>query len=293
MKVSINMNPRHLVKSLQFGKIISYAGLSVATVACVLGLMSASGESTPILNAWAEGALRYAPNVAFGSGEKLNYSVGYKFITAGRAVMQVADKQETVSGRPCYPISFNVRTTSAFDKVFQVRDHYQTYIDVDGIFPWRFEQSVREGKYSRDFSAIIDQRAHQARTTEGTFTVAPFVHDILSALYYIRTLNLSNVKKGQTLSLKNFFGKETYDLKVRVLGREKVEVDAGTFNCIIVEPLVVEGGLFKNEGRIVVYLTDDDRKIPVKVSTKVVIGSIDGELTSYSGTRGPVTAKVE
>jgi hypothetical protein len=39
-------------------------------------------------------------------------------------------------------------------------------------------------------------------------------------------------------------------------------------------------------------MTDDDRKIPVKVSSKVVIGSIDGELTSYSGTRGPVTAKV-
>jgi hypothetical protein len=68
-------------------------------------------------------------------------------------------------------------------------------------------------------------------------------------------------------------------------------VDAGTFDCVIVEPMVVEGGLFKNEGRIVVYMTDDDRKIPVKVSTKVLIGSIDGELIKYSGIRGPIKAK--
>ena len=54
---------------------------------------------------------------------------------------------------------------------------------------------------------------------------------------------------------------------------------------------MVEGGLFKNEGRIVVYMTDDERKIPVKVSTKVLIGSIDGELASYSGIKGPIAAK--
>jgi hypothetical protein len=184
-----------------------------------------------------------------------------------------------------------VRTTSSFDKIFKVRDLYRTYVDVDGIFPWRFEQRVREGSYARDFSAIIDQRANVAKTTEGSFKIPAFVHDILSAFYYIRALDLSRAKKGQTISLQNFYGKKANDLRIRILGRERVEVDAGTFDCIVVEPLVVEGGLFKNEGRIVVYLTDDERKIPVKVSTKVLIGSIDGSLVSYAGVRGPIAAK--
>jgi len=291
MNASNIMNILRRVSLSRLGGATKYLGLALATGAAVVGLMAAGEESTPALNAYANGALRYAPNIAFGYGEKLSFDVGYKFITAGRAVMQIADNPETVSGRPCYSVRFDVRTTSSFDNVFPVRDRYQTYIDVDGIFPWRFEQSVREGNYSRDFSAIIDQRANEARTTEGTFKVEPFVHDILSALYYIRTLNLRNAQKGQSITLHNFYGQKTHDLKVRFLGRERVEVDAGTFDCVIVEPLVVEGGLFKNEGRIVVYLTDDDRKIPVKVSTKVIIGSIDGELTSYSGTRGPVTAR--
>ncbi|MBK8911696.1 MAG: DUF3108 domain-containing protein [Chlorobi bacterium] len=259
----------------------------------MIALMSASGEASKDMAAtWQSGALRYLPNIAFGYGEKLNFDVNYKFITAGKAVMQIASKPETISDRPTYSVQFTVRTTSSFDNVFKVRDRYQTYIDIDGIFPWRFEQSVKEGNYSRDFSAIIDQRAKKAKTTEGSFTTPPFVHDILSAMYYVRTLNLSAMKKGQSITLQNFYGKKTHDLRIRVLGKEKIETDAGTFNCVVVEPMVVEGGLFKNEGRIVVYMTDDDRKIPVKVSSKVVIGSIDGELTSYSGTRGPVTAKV-
>lgn len=272
-------------------KAVGYLLTSAATVVAVLGLMSASPESSPALEAYDNGALRYVPNTAYGFSEKLTFDVGYKFITAGTAVMQIGDKPTTVSGRPCYDVRFDVRTTSSFDKVFKVRDRYQTYIDVDGIFPWRFEQTVREGNYSRDFSAIIDQRANMAKTTEGSFKVSPYVHDILSAFYYVRALDLRSLKKGQSFTLKNFYGKQTYDLRVRVLGRERVEVDAGTFDCIVVEPLVVEGGLFKNEGRIVVYMTDDDRKIPVKVSTKVVIGSIDGKLTAYAGTRGPIGSK--
>jgi hypothetical protein len=68
---------------------------------------------------------------------------------------------------------------------------------------------------------------------------------------------------------------------VRILGRESITVEAGTFRCIAIEPLVVEGGLFKNDGRIVIWLTDDARKMPVKVATKVLIGSIDVELKQF------------
>ncbi len=271
----------------------AFLGVSAGTALMIVGLMSAGPETSPALQAQANGALRYVPNVAFGYGEKLTYNVGYKFITAGQAVMQIGPQATTVSGRPCYDVRFDVKTTSTFDKVFKVRDRYQSYIDVDGIFPWRFEQTVREGNYSRDFSANIDQRAHVAKTTEGSFKTPAYVHDILSAFYYVRALNLKGAKKGQTFMLQNFYGKDAHDLRVRILGRERVEVEAGTFDCIVVEPLVVEGGLFKNEGRIVIYMTDDDRKIPVKVSTKVLIGSIDGELVKYEGTRGPIAAKVD
>jgi len=253
--------------------------------------MAAGDDSASILERYDQGALRVAPNNAFGFGERLVFNVGYKIILAGKATMQVGQRPATVSGRPCYEIRFDVTTTENFDKVFRVRDRYQTYIDVDGIFPWRFEQNVREGKYTRDFAANIDQRSHIARTTEGSFRIPAYVHDILSAFYYTRTLDLGKMTKGQSFRLQNFYGKQAYDLRVKILGKDRVKVDAGTFDCVVVEPLVQEGGLFKSEGRIIVWLTDDALKVPVKVSAKVPVGAIEGRLTGYTGLRGTLTAR--
>jgi hypothetical protein len=236
--------------------------------------------------------LRSIENEAFGYGERLDYDVGYKFITAGKASFIVGTEPVMIDGRKCYDIRFDVASLESLDWLYRVRDRYRTYVDVDGIFPWKFEQRIREGNYRRDFTATFDQVSRKARTTDGTFDVPAFVHDVVSAFYFVRTHDLKKYRKGQTIALKNFFDKETHDLEVRVLGRQRVEVKAGTFDCVVIEPLVKEGGLFKSDGRIMIWLSDDDRKIPVKVSTKVVIGSIDAELTGYRGLRGPLTSRV-
>ncbi|MFM8568482.1 MAG: DUF3108 domain-containing protein [Candidatus Kapaibacterium sp.] len=234
---------------------------------------------------------RYVKNEAFGFGEHLEYRVGYKFITAGTASFDIQPKPVMKNGRPCYDIRFVVRSLESLDWLYLVRDEYRTVMDAAGLFPWEFNQRLREGGYRRDFSAILDQVNHVARTTDGDFPITPYIHDVVSALYYVRTQNLRSFKNGGVLPLRNFFNKDCHDLGVRILGRQTVDVSAGTFSCIVVEPLVKEGGLFKSDGRILIWLTDDDRKVPVKVSSKIPIGSIDAELTGYSGLRGPLTSK--
>lgn len=229
---------------------------------------------------------------AFGVGERLVFDVGYGIITAGEAVMSIPGI-ETVAGKECYKVMFTVRTTRTFDFFFEVRDRYETYLDVTGVFPRRFEQHIKEGSYRRDFSAQFDQENGIARTTGGDFPIPLYVHDIMSAFYFARTIDYSKRQVGEKIELQNFYKDKTFPLDVKFLGRQKVKVDAGEFNCIIVEPMVKEGGLFKAEGRILIWLSDDDLKIPVKVSTKVPIGSIDSELREYSGLRGELKAKVK
>jgi hypothetical protein len=231
-------------------------------------------------------------NTSFGIGERLIFDLSYGFITAGEAFISVSDTV-LMQGRKTYKVLFEVNTLPAFSWFYKVRDRYETYIDMEGIYPWRFEQHIREGGYSRDFTADFDQRNHIARTSEGNYSIAPFVHDIMSAFYFMRTQDYSQRRPGERIHLKNFYKDSSYALDVKYLGRQEIEVEAGTFNCIVLEPMVKEGGLFKSDGRIIVWLTDDERKIPVKVSTKVVIGSIDAELREYSGLRGPMNAKKE
>jgi hypothetical protein len=233
---------------------------------------------------------RKQKNIAFKAGEKLTFDVKYGFVTAGIATFEIP-KIKKISGRDAYHVIFEVNTVPSFDLFYKVRDRYETYIDVEGIFPWRFEQHIREGHYSRDFSAFFDQRKSKAKTSEGEYDIPKYVNDIVSAFFYARTLDYSNLKIGDKIPLKNFYKNKVYDLDVVYHGKETIEVAAGKFDCIIVEPLVQEGGLFKSEGSIMVWLSNDDVKIPVRVKTKVVVGSIDADLTNYEGLAGKLTSK--
>jgi hypothetical protein len=235
---------------------------------------------------------RKIENKAFREGEKLTFDVKYGFVTAGIAEMAIP-KIKKLAGRDVYHVTFRVNTVPAFDPFFIVRDRYETFIDVEGIFPWRFEQHIREGNYTKDFSAFFDQRNGSAKTTGGTFEIPKYVNDIMSAFYITRTFDFSGMKKGDRFNLENFYNDKVYPLDVVYHGKERITVDAGTFDCIIVEPLVKEGGLFKNEGNIIIWLSDDELKVPIKVKTKVIIGSIDSELTAYEGLAGEFTSKVD
>lgn len=236
--------------------------------------------------------LRYHPNEAFGVGERLTYDIGYKFISAGTAVFDVAKQVEYINGRPCYKVTFVTASHKSLEFIYKVRDTYRTYLDVDGIFPWKFEQHIREKNYSKDYTAEFDQANHKAITPDSTVDIPAFMHDIVSAFYYVRTMDLRSYQKGQYIKLQNFIDGKSHDLAVYILGTERIEVDAGVFDCIVVEPRIASGSPFGFKGRLRLWLSNDARKIPIKVSTEIPIGSIDAELKHYQGTRGAIDAKV-
>ncbi len=229
-------------------------------------------------------------NKAFDVGEKLIFNVKYGFVTGGIAEMAIP-KMKRIAGRDVYHVTFKVNSVPAFDPFFKVRDRYETYLDKEGIFPWRFEQHIREGGFSKDYSAFFDQRKGKAKTSEGSYDIERYTNDIVSAFYFTRTLDWKNKKQGDKMHLENFFDGKTLPLDVVFHKKETITVAAGTFDCIVIEPLVVDGGLFKSEGNILIWLTDDELKIPVQVKTKVVIGSIVAELIEYEGLAGKLISK--
>ncbi len=239
----------------------------------------------------SEAQLRVLVNTAFNVGEKLNYDIYYGPIAAGSATIETPS---TVyyEGRKCYKVEFSMRSAPFFDIFFKVRDYYYSLIDVKGLFPWKFEQHVREGGYKRDFVATFDQCNHTAKTSGGgPYIIQPYTQDAVSSFFFARTLNYDTLDVGEEIHFSNFYEDKVYPLDVKYLGREDIRTKAGRFHCQVIEPVIVKGGLFKNTGKITVWVTDDSLKLPVKVKTEVVIGSVVAELSGFSGLAGVPTAK--
>ena len=93
---------------------------------------------------------RTASNNAFTFGERLSFELSYGFITAAEAFMTISPAPFMYNGRETYEINFDVNSRSSFDMVYKVRDNYKTFIDKQGIFPWRYEHHIRENDFKRD-----------------------------------------------------------------------------------------------------------------------------------------------
>lgn len=242
-----------------------------------VGIVSAATED-PVDSTGVEKPLdRFIDNVAFGVNEKLSFDINYGFINAGTATMEVAGLVE-YNGRPCYRLLTKANSNSFFSSIYKVEDRVESIVDALGIYSWRFEKNLREGKYSSDRMYEFDQVNHTVAYKEDTVTVPPFVQDAISVLYYVRTQEL---KVGQSLYVDNYVDGHQYNLEVKVVKRETIKVEAGSFDCILVEPLMQSVGVFNHSGKLKVWLTDDRLKMPVLMKSKVLVGSISAELSSY------------
>lgn len=215
--------------------------------------------------------------VPFGVGEKLVFNVQYGIINAGEASLEIRNISY-VDSIPCYNIVSNARTNDVFSKFYKVRDRFVSLMDTTDLVSLQYEKHLREGKHKADESVRFDQKAHEAHYENRVEGIPPRTQDVLSAMYYVRTLPL---KVGHSIALANHTNGKNYPLVIKVLGKERVSVEAGTFDCLVVEPFLQAPGLFRQKGRLTVWVTDDKHKIPVLMRSKVVIGSVSAVLKSY------------
>ena len=215
--------------------------------------------------------------VGFGEGERLVFSVQYGIVNAGEASLEIRNIA-LIDSAACYRVVSNARTNGVFSAFFKVRDRFESYIDTTHLYSLRYEKHIREGKFKRDEVVEFDQRKHVAKYADHEVPIAPRTQDVLSALYYARTLPL---EVGQSISVANHTDGKNYPLVIKVLGKETVTVDAGTFDCFVVEPVLRGPAIFTQKGRLTVWLTDDRYKMPVLMKSKVVIGSVSAVLKEY------------
>jgi hypothetical protein len=219
----------------------------------------------------------------FKVGESLKFSVQYGFIHAGSAWLEVPDKRDW-HGHSVYRLVARAESNGFFSAFYKVRNRIESYWDATGRYSWRYTEDRHEGHYRFKGEIKFDPERHQAVYDNGlTLQTPPRVQDALSSFYYTR---FQALPIGGSVVFDYHASRKSAPLQVKVVGREKIETPAGTFNCIAIEPALQAGGIFKNAGRLVVWITDDQRRMPVLMKSKLTIGSISVILVDIKGAAG-------
>lgn len=241
--------------------------------------------------------LRHIQNTAFTNGEKLTFRVYYQSaltgkVTAGEAKLEVKKKAVTRSGRETYHIVGTGQSKGAFNFFFKVDDRFETFIDEQALIPWYFIRRTREGGYKKDDEVTFRQNHGLAVSRNAVKKVPENTQDIMSVFYYARTLDISGVRPGESFPLSFFLDDSLYTSKIVFLGRERIKTGLGTINCLKFKPMVLKGEVFNEPYPMELWVTDDLNRLPVLVTSAVIVGSVKMELTGYEGLKNPFSSLV-
>lgn len=215
----------------------------------------------------------------FGPGERVEYGVTYGFLgRRGTAVSQIVGV-DTLRGHPSYHLSFHLRGGVLG---FNINDHQESWLDIANLYSHRFRQDLDQPRYERlrtlDFyPADMVWRRVEKEESGPLATDQPL--DDVSFLYWSRTLPL---EVGRTYTFPRYFKAEGNPVTIQVLRKQQVTVPFGTFNTIVVRPLIRTDGLFSEGGEAEVYYTDDWRRLIVLVKTKMPFAEMEMRLENYT-----------
>jgi hypothetical protein len=225
-------------------------------------------------------AAGFASGAPFQAGEKLVFSVSWSdIVKAGTATLSVPGVK-VFNGHNVYHIISTASSGPQVSAFFYTRDRIDVYLDARDYTIWKSEKHLVEGTYKNDEVVYFDPVNRTAVRGVKTMRTLPEPRDALGGFYYIRSLDLP---VGSEVTVNYADGKITKPIVVKVLRKEQVTVPAGTFDTIVVEPVLQETeGIFKQEGRIWIWVTDDEKKMPVILKSKIAIGEISVQLESYT-----------
>jgi Protein of unknown function (DUF3108) len=212
--------------------------------------------------------------VPFALGERFTYDLKFGKLKVGEGTMETLGV-ETIRGIEAWHTRFRVRGGVPF---YRVDDVLESWFARDGLYSLRFVQDLEEGGKVRERRYEMFPERQVFREGDGPeqpSVTAPL--DDGAFLYFLRTLPL---EAGQTYSFDRYFRPDRNPVVIRVLGRETVKVPAGTFQTIVIQPVIKSRGIFSEKGEARIWLTDDARRMMVQMKSKTKIGSLNLYLTS-------------
>ena len=220
-------------------------------------------------------------------GEKLHYSISYLGVPAGELTLEILPFKK-VGNRKAYHVRGEAASSAVFSIFYRLHDIVESYIDYEGFFSHRFHLLLDETKQTRDALELNDSEKRQTyywnrwhpknaefRETQETGPIEPFSQDSVSALFYLRALPLL---VGSVVTIPVVSEGKTWEAICNIVRREEMDTPLGKSSTIVIQPDTKFHGILKKNGDSFLWLTDDERRFPVRLEAKVKIGTVVASL---------------
>lgn len=236
-------------------------------------------------------ALLYGQKLGnINSGEELKYRIHYGLLNAGVATLST--KITDFQGQKHLYVRGVGRTTGAVNAFFKVDDLYESFINYNTGLPSYYVRNVKEGGYSQHLQTVFNHNNQtliltdkKNNTGSRVLKSVKGVQDMLSAFYYLRSLDQSELRVGSVKNLNVWIDDEMFPFSLKVAGVETIRTKFGRISCLKIVPVVQSGRVFRAKEGVTLWVSNDRNHIPVSIKADLVVGSLKADLDSYKNVK--------
>ncbi|MFQ3577220.1 MAG: DUF3108 domain-containing protein, partial [Cytophagales bacterium] len=210
----------------------------------------------------------------FKEAEHFEYSVKYGFMKGGFVNIDVDTALHVKKDRVCYIVEIVGEAVGLADRINDFKDVFTSYVDTTNYLPVVFKRDIKENKFVKKDATFFNRETLEAICVEKNTQnpdsikitkISENMQDIISAYFLLRNLDLNRKKVGDTIIVDVFFDNEAFNLKMKIMKRDKIRSRLGERNCLLIAPIIPDNPLLRTETPIVAWISDDEDRIPLRL----------------------------
>jgi hypothetical protein len=246
-----------------------------------------------------------ADELAFKAGERLTLVANYKWgiISAdvGEATMTV--EKESFRDTNYFAARIFVTTYKFWDNFFRIRNIYEGRFDTRTLRPYYFQRDISEEDYrlletiyfnDTDYTIKSSIKRNKRPKKDTVLQGTAITYDLISLFFNSRNLDFSDLKEGKTYPFSFIIDNEIFNLYYRFISREEKNISGlGRFRCLKFAVKVVAGEVFTGDSDLMLWISDDENRIPLLMQSPVKVGTVSARLSKYANLKYPLTSKIK
>jgi len=242
-------------------------------------------------------------NSSFVNGEKVVYKVSYNwfFVWTDVGEVEFSVSFDSKFNKSLLHLKATGKSYPFYDWFFKVRDLYESWVEPVTLRPVYYNRSIYEGGFTKEneywYNIDSSNVKIRIRRKNGpnkfvTVPISPCTYDVVSSLYVARNFDYKGIEPGKVFPMKVLMDEEVFNVGFHYLGREEKRVSGfGKLRCLKFQVDLVAGDIFSSGQKLMVWVTDDDNKLPVLIESPILVGSVKARLVSAKGLRHAIECR--